>query len=296
MNILVTGSTGFLGRTIVQFLEGNDIITLGRSSCSIVCDLSEMIPINIPEVKLVIHAAGRAHCGTRSQADKDMYYKVNVNGTKNLLLGLERTGIPERFVFISSVAVYGRDSGLDINESSPVMAMDAYGLSKIHAENLVLDWCKKYNVTCTILRLPLVLGTNPPGNLGVLINSIRNGYYFNIDGGKAKKSMVLADDIAGFIIKVSKVGGVFNLTDGYHPSFGELTFQISRQLGKRKPRNIPFWFAKSLAFLCEILCKDAYFNTGKLIKMTSDLTFDDSKARETFGWDPTPALIGFKVE
>ena len=39
----------------------------------------------------------------------------------------------------------------------------------------------------------------------------------------------------------------------------------------------------------------APLNTNKLKKITSDLTFDDTKAREVFGWDPTPILEGFRI-
>lgn len=46
---------------------------------------------------------------------------------------------------------------------------------------------KQHNVVCTILRLPLLVGTNPPGNLGAMIKGIARGYYFNIGGGKSKK-------------------------------------------------------------------------------------------------------------
>ncbi|MBC7915293.1 MAG: hypothetical protein H7Y07_14350 [Pyrinomonadaceae bacterium] len=45
----------------------------------------------------------------------------------------------------------------------------------------------------------------------------------------------------------------------------------------------------------DILGKRAPINSVKLKKITSDLTFDDSKAREILGWNPTPVLKGFKV-
>jgi nucleoside-diphosphate-sugar epimerase len=128
-----------------------------------------------------------------------------------------------------------------------------------------------------------------------MIKGIQNGYYFNIDGGKAKKSMILAEDVAQCILKVSEIGGIYNLTDGYHPSFLELSNHISIQLGKGKSINMPMWLAWIIANFGDLLGSKAPLNTNKLKKLTSDLTFDDSKARVAFGWNPTPVIEGFKL-
>ena len=48
--------------------------------------------------------------------------------------GLEKSGVPKKFVFVSSVSVYGLDAGANINEEYPLLAKDAYGKSKIEAE------------------------------------------------------------------------------------------------------------------------------------------------------------------
>jgi nucleoside-diphosphate-sugar epimerase len=191
--------------------------------------------------------------------------------------------------------VYGKYFGIAIDENTPLLAKDPYGLSKIHAEQLILDWCKKHNVICTILRLPLLVGQNPPGNLGAMIKGIQKGYYFNIAGGNAKKSMVLATDVAKSILKVAEIGGIYNLTDGYHPSFKDLSNHISIQLGKKKPKNIPYWLAMIVSKFGDFLGYKVPLNTNNLKKITSDLTFDDRKAKESFGWNPTPVLKGFKI-
>ena len=93
------------------------------------------------------------------------------------------------------------DQGELVTENDELLAKDAYGLSKILAEKLIQEWCKKNKVVCTILRLPLVVGYNPPGNLGAMIKSIKSGFYLNIAGGKVKKSMVLASDVAKIYFK-----------------------------------------------------------------------------------------------
>jgi nucleoside-diphosphate-sugar epimerase len=295
MNILLSGASGFLGKIIIEHLKGHIITTIGRNNnANLQIDLKYDIPI-LPISDIIIHSAGKAHALPRTEQDKQEIFDVNVVGTSNLLKGLENSSKPRTFIFISTVAVYGIENGNLISENNPLLAKDPYGLSKIKAEELVLNWCKKNSVTCTILRLPLIAGPNPPGNLGAMIKGIRNGYYFNIAGSEVKKSIVLAQDIAAIIPKVAEIGGIYNLTDGYHPSLKELSSVIAQQLSKKDPGNIPGLLAKSLAMIGDMLGKRAPINTLKLKKITSDLTFDDFKAREILGWNPTPVLKGFKI-
>jgi nucleoside-diphosphate-sugar epimerase len=160
----------------------------------------------------------------------------------------------------------------------------------------VQEWCKQYNVVCTILRLPLVIGANPPGNLGAMIKGIKDGYYFNIAGGKAKKSMVLAEDVGKFIIKAADVGGIYNLTDCYHPTFSELSVVIARKFGKRKVYNLPLWLSTIVAYFGNILWEKFPLNSNKLNKICATLTFDDTKAREAFGWNPIRVINAFNLK
>lgn len=289
MDILVTGANGFLGRHIVEALKNNNIKSLSRASGNFKVFLENEIPNFEQQFDLVIHAAGKAHSIPKNNEERQHFNDVNVIGTKNLLLGLEKV-LPKHFVFISSVSVYGQDLGININEDHALKAKDAYGLSKIEAETLVNDWCLKHNIICTVLRLPLLVGKNPPGNLKTMIQAIEKGYYFNIGGGKARKSMVLAADVASFIPKVALVGGIYNLTDAHHPNFAELSTVISTQKKKRLPFNLPIFVGRIIGIIGDLLGDYAPVNTLKLKKMTSDLTFDDDRARTKLGWNPRPVL------
>ncbi|WP_442796339.1 NAD-dependent epimerase/dehydratase family protein [Pelobium manganitolerans] len=293
--ILLTGSSGFLGNALQKAFTG-DIISLGRSNAYIICDLSQQIP-KLPGTDLVIHAAGKAHSVPKTEKEKQAFFDVNVTGTQNLLKGLEHAPVlPKAFVFISSVSVYGLDQGKNINEDSPLDATEAYGRSKIEAEQLVQSWCADKAVVCTILRLPLLVGDKPPGNLGAMIKGIRKGYYFNIGAGTAKKSMVLASDVANIIIPASKIGGIYNLTDAYHPSFKELADYIATRLHRPKPKSVPNFLAQALARTGDIIGNKFPLNSSKLQKITNDLTFDDSKARRLLGWNPKPVIGNFLLE
>jgi nucleoside-diphosphate-sugar epimerase len=296
--ILVSGSSGFLGSYICNYLINSSLsyYSIGRTNCDIYCDLSLSIPTFNQKFDLVIHAAGKAHFLPKTEIDKQAFFNVNFIGTENLLNGLEDSkSIPKAFVYISSVSVYGIDSGNNIGEDQPLLAQDPYGLSKITAEELIIEWCAKRNVICTILRPPLLVGSNPPGNLGIMINGIKKGFYFNISGVKSKKSMVLASDVAKFILKASYVGGIYNLTDGYNPIFSELSFCIAKQVNKKFLPIIPKFIAIILAKIGDKIGPQFPINSNKLLKITSSLTFNDSKAREAFGWDPTPVLKGFNI-
>lgn len=295
MKLLLTGSNGFLGKIIVKRLEKRcQIIKLSRNSGDYQVSLDKEVPEFLGIFDLVVHSAGKAHSTPKTETEKSRFHEVNVVGTENLLKGLETAGIPKQFVFISSVSVYGQVSGTQIVEEHKLEAKDAYGLSKIEAEELVTKWCKRHNVVCTILRLPLLVGKYPPGNLGDMIKGIEKGYYFNIGGGKAKKSMVLAEDVAEFIPNVAKTGGIYNLTDGYNPSFLELSNKISKQKGKTNPLNLPIFPVKMLGYLGDLFGNKTPINSIKLKKITSNLTFDDMKARKVAGWNPRNVLDWFE--
>lgn len=296
MNCLLTGSTGFLGRIISQHISfSNTVFSLSKHGSDFNYLLEKEVPFFNVQFDLVIHAAGKAHHVPKTEAENLEFHEVNVIGTYNLLKGLEESGLPSQFVFISSVSVYGLEMGYKIDENHPLGAKDPFGLSKIQAEYLVLEWCKKYNIVCTILRLPLIAGANPPGNLGDMIKGIKKGYYFNIKKQNVRKSVVLAEDVAKSIVEIASIGGIYNLTDGYHPSLTEISNCISAQLRKRQPYNMNFCIAKLVAYFGDFFGSYAPINTSKLNKITSSLTFDDSKARSAFGWNPTFVLVGFKI-
>jgi nucleoside-diphosphate-sugar epimerase len=291
MDILLTGANGFLGKIIFRELEKKyKILTLSRNSGEYKVCLDKEVPDFKESYDLVIHVAGKAHSVPKTELERRLFHNVNVIGTENLLKGLANSGVPVQFVFISSVSVYGQEFGIGINEKHQLEAKDAYGLSKIEAEALVKEWCAKHNVVCTILRLPLLVGENPPGNLGAMIKAIEKGYYFNIGGGKARKSMVLAKDVAVFIPKVAKIGGTYNLTDGVHPNFQELSDVISKQKNTEMPFNLPLIVVKAFGLVGDLLGNKAPINSAKLKKITSDLTFDDSRARNVAGWKPQGVL------
>jgi nucleoside-diphosphate-sugar epimerase len=297
-NTLLTGANGFLGRYIYRELsKSGNVDTLSRSGATWNVDLATTKIAFDKHYDLIVHSAGKAHSLPRTNAEKQSFYDVNVKGTACLLDSLESLSKkPAAFVFISSVAVYGLETGVNVSESHSLKAIDPYGRSKIQAEELVNSWCKKNNVKCSILRLPLIAGENPPGNLGAMIRGIKKGYYFNIGGGVARKSIVLAEDVADIILQVAEIGGTYNLTDGYHPNFKELSTTILKQLNRKGfILNMPLIIGQILGKLGDRLGDSAPVNSLKIKKITSDLTFDDLKARRILGWRPKNVLDGLRI-
>jgi GlcNAc-P-P-Und epimerase len=294
--ILLTGSTGFLGKIITAELQklGYEVLTIGKHyHNTIQADLSkgEFKIANAGKIEVVIHAAGKAHEQPRSPEEIKAFYDVNYEGTKYLCNALLASKTkPASFVFISTVAVYGLDEGEMINEDTALNGTTPYAKSKICAEQWLQSWANDNAIQLAILRLPLVAGPNPPGNLGAMIRGIGTGRYLSIGRATAKKSIVWAADVAGIVPIAAKNGGVFNLTDGYNPSFAELETGIANVLGVRKARNVPHGLARILAFGGDLIGRRSPINNNKLRKITSTLTFDDSRARKILGWQSTPVL------
>ena len=295
--ILLTGDNGFLGKHIKKYFIDQffSFQTLNRTNADYKYDLYKTVPIFSNRFETVIHCAGVAHKVPKNQLESNLIFNTNVRSTEHLIIGLEEIGIPKKFVFISSVSVYGCSSGILIKEDALLMASDAYGKSKILCEKIITDWCEKHNIKYTILRLPLIVGSNPPGNLGDMIKAIKNNYYFNIRNINPKKSMVLAQDVASIILKASEVGGVYNLTDGYHPTLVDLSNLISQQLNKDKVITLPYFFIKLIARIGDILIPILPINTKKLNKLENDLTFDDTSAKIAINWHPAKVLDKFKL-
>ncbi len=289
--MILTGSEGFLGKIIKNVYE-DELLTLSRSNAMFNIDISR--PFSFDReicVDWVFHAAGMAHLIPQTNAEEQAFYATNLQGTQHLcqaLDSLER--LPSSFFFISTVAVYGEESGENIDENFPLNGKSPYARSKILAENFIQAWCKERSITCSILRLPLLAGAKPPGNLGAMVSGIRTGKYLSIGPAAARKSILWAADIAQVLPKLATIGGIYNLSDGYHPSFAELETAISEALSKKKPKKIPLWAARLLARAGDLIGPKFPFNSVKLDKITSSLTFDDRKARQLIGWNPTPVL------
>lgn len=296
--LLLPGASGFVGKNIIPILKKDyKISSLGRAETNdIVSNLAEGT-LNLTDYTfdVVIHAAGMAHVAPNTEDEKKAFFDVNYQGTINLCTALEQSHIPKSFIFVSTVAVYGREAGELIDEEHALEGETPYALSKIKAEEYLIDWCEKHNVVLSIIRPSLIAGPNPPGNLGAMINGIKTGKYLSIAGGKAQKSVLMVEDIAHLVPLLEKKGGIYNICDDTHPSFGQLEKLISQQLNKKSPLTIPYWLAKSMALVGNLLGDKAPINSDKLRKITETLTFSNEKAKRELNWKPSEVLESFRI-
>ena len=297
-SLLLTGGTGFLGSNIKPLLENDyEVKTLGQSEkndyCTNLCNDSD-IKLN-EKFNVVVHTAGKTRNDSGTAEENSKFYEINYNGTVNLCNALE-DNLPDSFIFISTVAVYGCEKGINISETHPLNTASHYGKSKILAEEFLTGWSIKHNINLIILRPSLIIGTNSSGNLGAMINAIRKGRYFCIGGGKAKKSFVLAENIAEVIPLLHKQNknGIYNICDTNSVSFRELESLICSQLKCHMPLNIPLWIARLLAVAGNLLGNNAPINYPKLRKITNDLTFSNKKLCSDLNWKPKELTEDYK--
>lgn len=298
MNILFTGSNGFLGNNVIPHVSKDyKQYSLDLSNADFICNISNQVPdFKEFEFDVVFHAAGKAHSIPKNLDEEKIFFDINENGTKNLCLALEKKKLPDTFIFISTVAVYGLEVGENIDENYPLNGKTPYAKSKINAELYLKEWCEKNKVKLIILRPSLISGLNPPGNLEDMIKGIKSGKYLNIGKGNAQKSVFYANDFAYIINNISAINdGVYNVCDSHHPTFYELSEKISLLLGKSKPFSIPLFIAKLLALVGDLMGSNAPINSLKLSKITNSLTFSNEKIKKELGWEPSDVINNFKV-
>lgn len=296
--LLFTGGTGFLGRNIKPILDQTyEVTTIGIMDADM---LKANFVTDVPELPerydVVLHAAGKAHVYPKTEVEKESFYDVNMIGTINLCVALEKVGAPKSFIFISTSSVYGIDNGSYVTEDAPLLGDEPYQKSKIQAEEYLQKWCKNHNVVLTILRPSLMVGRDAPGNLGAMLRSIQKGFYLNVAGGKAKKSLLMVDDIANLVNLTKDKGGIFNVCDDYNPSFGELAKLMAKQLDKRTPISVPYWVAWCLAKIGDVLGDIWPINSQRLRKIITNDTISNEKAKRELGWKPMDVLTNYKIK
>lgn len=295
--LLFTGGTGFLGINVKPLLEKKySVTTCGITPNDMIkANLAAEVPILPEHYDIVLHACGKAHMVPKTDAEKKVFYDVNYQGTVNLCAALEKVGAPKSLVFISTVAVYGCDTGDLITEEHPRNGVTPYADSKKIAEDYLTNWCEEHGVVLGILRPSLLAGPGAPGNLGAMVRGIKKGFYVNLAGGKVKKSIMMVQDIATLVELIKDKGGVYNVCDDYNPTFGEISISIAKQLGKHKPFNMPYWMAWCIAKVGDLLGHKAPFNSYRLTKMTESLTFSNEKAKRELGWQPLDVLTNYTI-
>ncbi len=194
MRVLVSGSTGFIGRRL--FAAGDHALVRKPAGLvnEVVGDLLDPASLvaACKGIETVFHCAGYTHAYASS--DPDAHWRINFEGTKNLVEAAGSAGVA-RFVFLSSVKAMAEPGGQCVDEDWPGEPVTPYGRAKRAAEDAVLETGVKFGMHVVNLRLAMVYGRGGRGNLERLARAIRAGWFPPLPETGNRRSLVHAQDV-----------------------------------------------------------------------------------------------------
>jgi UDP-glucose 4-epimerase len=299
--IAVTGASGFLGRTLCRHVAARgacralirvpDTVELGRScEVRIVGDLSEMTDATaFAGCSAVIHAAARAHrMGESGTGALDAYRLANVTGTVKVLEAMRAAGV-RRLVYVSSIKAVGERSlsGHPLRPTDGRHPEDAYGISKMEAEDVVRLAHERGEVDAVVVRPVLVHGVGVKGNLLRLLGAVAAGRYLPLGAIGNRRSLAgvenLCDALRTCATHPAAGGQTFHIADGGVISTRDLACLLADGLGVSPALlPIPRWLALAAGTL-----------TGKgamVRRLFDDMEVDSSDITRVTGWVPRTTL------
>jgi len=298
---LITGATGFIGQGLCQQLynRGDYIraairqVTAGPWQDAVQLDLeTQPLPTHaLDRIDTIFHLAGRAHALAETAQDKELYFRINTEGTRALLEAASRANV-HRFVFFSSVKAMGEES-TDQDETAFCHPETPYGESKLAAERLVL--AGGYVPEPVVLRLSMVYGCSPKGNLPRMIEAIAKGRFPPLPELGNQRSMVHVDDVIQAAILASEspaaAGQTYIITDGQPISTRGLFELICEELGKPVPGwSIPVSALRGLALTGDLIGRARgrrfMFDSDALAKLTESACYSSEKIQRDLGFRP----------
>ncbi|ENM5763116.1 SDR family oxidoreductase [Vibrio mimicus] len=302
--ILITGSNGFLGSSIVDKIQhrGVKLLDRGSSNKHPYCDFFQHT-INsfddygraLKDCHVVIHCAARVHIMDDKEAEPlALYREVNTAGTVNLAKQAIDSGV-KRFIFISSIKVNGEGTlaGCPFKTEDKHAPEDDYGLSKSEAEEQLVALAKDSGMEVVIIRPTLVYGPGVKANFASLMNLVSKGIPLPFGCiTKNKRSLVSVYNLVDLIITCidhpKAANQVFLVSDDHDVSTSEMVRELVIALGKPTWQlPVPIW--------CYKLFGKLFGNSDIVDRLTGSLQVDISHTKETLGWKPPQTLQeGFK--
>ncbi len=295
--VLVTGANGFIGPGLCRELKdaGYEVTGTIRGQRSLDDDLFDPVATGdigpdtdwkeaLKGATLVVHLAGRAHVlNERAPAAMALYRRVNVEGTKCLAEAAAAGGV-RRFVFLSSISVYGEStSERPLTETGAPSPKNPYGISKWEAEQALAECTARTGLEVVILRPPLVYGPGAKGTFLSLLRICNSPLPLPLGAIRNRRSLIYLGNLTDAILKClthPQAGGkTFLVRDGEDITTTELIRRLRQALGR------PSRLLSVPPFLLNVAGRVAG-RKAAAERLLGSLAVDDAKIRNLLGWFP----------
>lgn len=307
-SILVTGANGFVGKALSRHLkeQGLHVRALLRRKADgpwdevVYCELGrDPVPATAMQgVDCVFHLAGVAHV---NEVDDEVYEKVNVRGTEDLIAAATTSGVP-RFVLFSSVKATADPPDEDcVDESWDRPPENAYGRSKREAEYTVLKAAARAGMHAVVLRPTLVYGPGVKGNLEKVIRLVATGLCPPLPDTRNRRSMIHVHDLCELALKVAEhpdaAGKRYIVADRRAYSTHELYAGILESLCKPVPSwSVPPIVLRAAGRVGDIggrlLRQPVPLNSGMISRLLDSACYSSALCQKEMDWQPRHDLIG----
>jgi len=258
LKVLLTGATGFVGRGVLARLrQENDVevrvAQRGRAApWPEGVEVAQIDGLSVAQswdealqgVEVVIHCAARVHVMDEQAADPLAGFRaVNVEATRHLAQQAAAAGVT-RFVFVSSIKVNGEETaaGRPFTANATARPQDAYGQSKLEAEQALFAIAAQTGLEVVVVRPPLVYGPGVKANFASLMRALQRRLPLPFGAIDNRRSLVARDNLVDLLLCCARhpaaAGQVFLVSDGEDLSTAQLCRGLSQALGVR-PRLLP---------------------------------------------------------
>ena len=273
MNILLTGSSGFIGSNFKKYFTEKTIRFFLRENISIPSD-----------VEVLVHLAGKAHDLDNTVASQE-YYKVNYELTRKVYDDFLASKA-KVFITLSSVKAVADEVIGSLCEEISAQPTTPFGKSKLLAEQYIISKELPEGKRVYILRPCMIHGPGNKGNLNLLYKLVSKNIPWPLGAFENKRSFCSIDNLM-FIFKEliereDIPSGIYNVADDEPLSTNELIYLIA-QSQNRKPKiwNISKKFIEGVASIGDKL--HLPLNTERLQKLTSSYVVSNAKIKAAIG-------------
>jgi nucleoside-diphosphate-sugar epimerase len=235
-NVLITGSSGFVGKNLISYLNQKkvDIIPFSRSKG---CDYSLIDDqfLDNQQIEAIIHLAGKAH-DLRKVVNSTDYYQANTELTKQIFDAFKRSNATT-FIYISSVKALADSTDIPLAEEMMPSPLTDYGKSKLAAEEYLQNEILSAKKRVYILRPCMIHGPGNKGNLNLLYQMVKKGIPYPLGAFNNTRSFLSVENLC-FVIhqllyRANIVSGIYHISDDKPVSTNELVKLMANCLGKR---------------------------------------------------------------